>query len=500
MDDRGVSRRRGAEREGYRGVDRRGAPVDRAVLGGPAGARAERVLLVALPVAALVVAGILAVADDRWTGMDDLGHIGVAALTAAAGTLALVRHRLTGQANAGAVGVALVGLSVLQGLSACLDGDGASWSYAQAGASAVVAAALVGAARVPVVDTGFRPLPLLATAGGGALLAGAVGALLGTEAGFGGRPAVAVAWSGVALALAAAAARCEHRSRRDHGRQGWGLDWLSAALAGLAIASAAEALGAATGRSGWIVGAHLLTVAAASAALVGTARDLVQTYTTQRGRLLVSQVEREAAEAVLEEEGAAERKRNHDVRSALTGIGGATATLEHYRDRLGPEQAERLRAGVRTEITRLQQLVAPTPVEGLDAFPLEEALRSLPIGLRGTVRQDVPNDLHARGDRTDTAAALRHLVAAVHRSHPRAVVAVRAQASGDRILIDVGPDAPGAADVGRADRMAVLAARRLVQAAGGDVVTGQGSGAGYRLELTRATVALAEAVTTDAEA
>lgn len=454
----------------------------------------------AVPVLAPLVAA-LAVVSTRDQSLAVAGHSAAALLGAAAAALTFVHHRQTGHANAAAVGAALVGLTAMQTLWAWLDAGmaptGLVWTAARAGGTAVVAAALFDAVRAPVVNTGFRPLRLAVAACGGVALAAGAPALLGAGTTLGGRSVVAATWTVIGLSLTAAAVWCERRSRNDvTGRDaprrgvGAGFDWLTVVLAGLGLGAGLEGLAAGTGASGWAFGARLLTVAAALAAVVGSGHDLMGTFTRNSGRLLRSQVDREATEAVQEEESAVDRKRVHDVRSALTGISAATATLEHYSHKLRPEQAERLRNDVRTEIARLQQLIAPAHGEGPDGFPLQQALASLSIGVHGALRYDVPADLHAGGSQIDTAAAVRHLVDAVHQAHHGAVVTITGRAVGDRIHVGVGLDDPVTAADGRPDRLVVLTARRLVQPAGGDVVAGRdGTGPRYRLDLPLATVA-----------
>lgn len=474
QDSRGEpASRHGRDGGGYRGEDRRGIGGVRAALGAPGAPRSDRLLLGA-PLLALAVALLGAAQPPLIRALDGGLHTVAGVLTAAAAVLAVVRFWFTGHANAAVLASALAGLAFLQALWTGLDATVATseppWAVARVAGSAVVAGALLDAVRAPVVDVAYRPWRMLLWVVAAAGIAAAAGALVAAGSRLGAAPVMVSAWVAVAALLGATAVVCEQRARPR--RQGTGgVDWLAAGIGTLALAAAAEALAAGTGGA-WVLVARVLTATAASVAVIGGTRDLRAAFAAQRRQLLSSLVEREVVEAVLGEESAQQRKRTHDVRSALTGIGGATSTLERFRDRLDDDQRARLQEAVKTEITRLQRLVEPAAPHPDETFSAAEIVATLSIGLEGPLRQEVPPDLRARGDRADVAAALRHLVDALHRRDPVTPVLVRASMADGAMVFDVNrlrdgaAAAPGAAEV---DRLAVLAARRLTEASGGHV-------------------------------
>lgn len=488
--------RHGRDGGGYRGEDRRGIGGARAALGARGAPRGDRLLL-GVPLLALAVALLGAAQPSLVRALDGGLHTVAGVLTAAAAVLAFVRFWFTGHANAAVLGSALAGLAFLQalwtGLDATVVTSGPTWTVARLAGSAVVAGALLDAVRAPVVDVGYRPWRMLLWAVAAVAIAAGAGALVAAGWRPGGAPVMISGWVAVATLLAATAVVCERRARPLRQTGTGGVDWLAAGIGTLALAAAAEALAAGVGGA-WVLAARVLTAAAALVAVIGGARDLQAAFAAQRRQLLSSLVERAVVEAVLGEESAQQRKRTHDVRSALTGIGGATSTLERFRDRLDDEQRARLQEAVQTEIARLQRLVEPARPQPDQTFSAAEAVATLSIGLEGPLRQEVPSDLRARGDRADVAAALRHLVDALHRRDRATPVLVRASGADGAVVLDVGrlpdrapdpaPAGPGAAEV---DRLAVLAARRLTEASGGHVGAEREHGrVRYRLVLPAA--------------
>lgn len=491
LDSRGVLGAGAPARAGYRGDERRGLSSARTALGAAPAGWLERVLLAAIPLLAVAVAVVGAMMVSLPDVLNGLGSTTAAVLAACAAAFCFARTRLTGQSNAAAVGVGLAGLALLQLVWAYLDGvpagTTAAWTAGRAAGTATVALVLVDAVRAPVVDTGFRPLRVLVWAFLAGAVAAGTGAVIGADPRLGGPVVVTLLWSAVGTGLTVAALWCHRRSRRDSaaavGRIG--VDWLAAVLGALALGCLFEALAVATGRPGWAAGARVMSVGAAGAGVTGAARDVIAAFTSQRSRLLEWQVDREAAAAVREEQTAERRKRTHDVRSALTGIGGATTTLERYRDRLDDEQRARLQTAVQSEVARLQALIEPRSDEDVGvSFAVEEAVATLSIGLRGPILLDVPAGLEAFGFLSDVAAALRHLVEALHATDAESVVSVVARRVGAHVRFQVAVSTGTNVRDIRADRLAVLAARQLMERSEGDVDVEAGSaGARYRLHV-----------------
>jgi hypothetical protein len=278
---------------------------------------------------------------------------GVALLGLVAGVLALGRSRHTGTLSPALVGWGLVVFAVLAaGVGGLADQlltlpDGVAAGAGLAGRSSAIglfAAAVV----LPTVDTRWRFWPVAAL-----VLAGSA-ALFGAVVSFSGRlepgthltPAWGVLLGVVWLALAAL--------YWTRGARSWTFAWCGLGFVGLGVGRLLQAVLEPSG--GHLPGALTVQLVGMACALYGITRDLQIDLVRSRVELDVIRMAEEAAEERARQMLSERHHLAHEVRNALQAIGGATSTLERYRDRLDPATVAALSEGVAREVERLQSL------------------------------------------------------------------------------------------------------------------------------------------------
>jgi signal transduction histidine kinase len=498
-------------RPGYRGEDRRST---RAQKPSPKDLRGSALGVWALAGSAVVSFAIvpLLLGNDSQRAVE-LVNGAAALLAAAVGVLAVVRWRLVGEAPAAVIGAALLVLAValllVVGQVPVQPARGADrvWLWGRFVGLATVGAMIAYALRTTPVNARISPMRVFGLTAG-AVIAGTAGAVA-VDAAISPAGESTVWWlhsSVIIVGFVALAVACLVRSWRRPARL---FGWLGVLALGLAVAEMLQ-LAAVHGDTAWAVGAGVMRIGALLYAADAAYRDVKNEFDDHGSQMLRTLVDRQAVEARLEAEEALRRRRAHDVRGALTAIGGATQTLERYRDRLDEEVKDRLRKSVGGEIARLQQLVTPLEATPDPApFPVAAVLVPVLTDSRRTatvVHCDIPDDLVALGRSAATVAAVRAVLDHVGQTATGGPVTVRAGRSDGEAVIEVVDETGDAGDAGSAggdlgaeevlvavDRLAMFAAAKMMRDQGGQLVVETRSDGGGLVTL-RLPLADADAV------
>ena len=441
---------------GYRGPDRRRASTP--VVGSRAFAVGLPIFLVVSHAAALAAAwqGSWSVAGRA--GPTEWLTASVAVITALASAIYAMRWRLVGDASAlwiaaalgvySAINVAFPGL--VQTLAELDSGGHARVAVVRTAAVFVVMSLLATAALAPAVDARVRPRRVAATAAGFAAV-GAVAAsampdfrlLLGPAMdripvggpGAFGQVGIGLLWLGLGtLFLFRLSVAGRQRA-----------PWIGVMLLGLAEARLALAVSI-DGDPAWMLASQLFRLFGVAAALGGGIHELQLAFAEQRSKLQASLLELSTEREERRIARASAEERAHDLRSALTGIGGAAVTLERYHAQLSDEERASLASAVAAEIARLQQIVgdvrtAPTMVE---LARVDEPLAVCARSHGHHVELDVPDGMSAAGRACEVAEIVQNLIENAHR-HGRGPIAVRARRRGPRVEVRVEDHGPGVA-------------------------------------------------------
>lgn len=279
-----------------------------------------------------------------------------------AGLLRLVTWRLTGSARSGLLGCALVCFGLLSAPAAAIG------PLMQSGArqallspmtrTVAVAICLLLVARAlssKPVDAGLRPGRIV----GGSLLGALVlfsGILVLHRAG---APLFDdMTWLVVSCLLAvgwlALAARAMARGLADDDAA---LVWLALGLAGLGIAELLRAV-AFVGPMTASFYATALQLVVGGLIAANASADLGVVLAMDGNRMLALTGALTAHERRIAAEAEVQANRAHDARSILAALKATTHMLDRYGERLDDEHRVQLRAGLVTEVARLEQLLA----------------------------------------------------------------------------------------------------------------------------------------------
>lgn len=498
----------------YRGPDRRKAAIETHA--------PTRSLVLALGLLALITIGVALAAAGLVPARGSRDVHGAEWLTSSAAMLAALaaavcamRWRLVGEACALWLAAALL---VYSGASIAFPSivhsfvpgsDGArSWAEVLRPASVFVVIVLFAAAvAAPRVDSRLSPRRVVAVTAlamvcglACASLSGGFRMVLGpaldrpslTESTALGQVGIALVWAGLGGAFLYRAVR---------GQQAIS-PWIGVMLLGLAEARLAVGLSV-TADGSWTLAGQGFRVFGVAAGLVGATRDLQRAFIRQRTELLDSVLELASARARRRAERASEEERDHDLRAALAGIGGAALMLERHHDQLSEQDRAALARAVKAEIERLQKIVN---VERSDAEPfgLAGALSpALLLAVAGGVEVDfdVPPEVSVVGRPAEVAEAVQNLVDNARLYAPVSPVTVRASTDGLVAVLRIEDRGPG---VDPADRnrifqrgwrgapdghvegsgLGLFVASKLVRAQGGDLWVEERPGGGASFVLT----------------
>ena len=499
---------------GYRGPDRRKAATETHA--------STRSLAVALGILALITIGVALAAaglvpargSHRVHGAEWLTS-SAAMLAALAGAVCAMRWRLVGEACALWMAAALL---VYSGASIAFPSivqsfvpgsDGAqSWAEVLRPASVFVVIVLLSAAvAAPRVDSQLRPRRVLAITAlafvlglAGAWLSSGFRMVLGPALD---RPSLtdstALGQVGIALVWAGLGAAFLYRSVRGQRAIS---PWIGVMLLSLAESRLAVGLSV-TADASWTLAGQGFRLFGVTAGLVGSTRDLQRAFVRQRAELLDSMLELASTRARRRAERASEEERDHDLRAALAGIGGAALMLERHRDQLSEEDSTALARAVKAEIDRLQQIVNVRRSEA-EPFGLAGALSpALLLAVAGGVEVDfdVRPELSVVGRPAEVAEAVQNLVDNARLYAPGSPVTVRASTEGLVAVLRIEDRGPG---VDPADRerifqrgwrgtpdghvegsgLGLFVASKLVRAQGGDLWVEERPGGGASFVLT----------------
>jgi signal transduction histidine kinase len=316
-------------------------------------------LRAAATVLAAVTAAVLA--RDLVTGeqltepalIDLVACGGVVLLGLVAGAVALGRSRYSGTLPPALVGWGLV---VFSTLAAGVDGvadqlvtlpDGVAGAAGLAGRS-VAFVLFAAAVLLPAVDTRVRPWLLAALVLSGS--AGLFGGLLVMAGQLGAGSHLSPAW-GLLLAVVWFALAALYLAR---GARSWTFAWCALGFAGLGGGRVVQAVLEPDG--GHLPGALAIQLVGMACVLYGITRDLQLDLVRSRVEVERIRAAEEDAEEQIRQLASERHHLAHEVRNALQAIGGATSTLERYRDRLDPATVTALSEGVAREVQRLQGL------------------------------------------------------------------------------------------------------------------------------------------------
>ena len=403
-----------------------------------------------------------------------LASIGTA-LFVSAGLSYLLRWRLTGEAPVALVGVALLVYGGVIGfflpLASAIAGDSTSplgaGGVVRAMNSVVVMTLLVRSLSAPIVDSRLRPLRLLAWSAGGLTTVFVVVGLASAESSNPPVPtnavtplflALAVGWGSVATLFV----------RRAADRLQGDVLWVGVALGCLALGNLVRALPIGHDAGG-ALSAAVVSLLAASVALFGSARHLIEllgSLGSERLRLRIALVDQEAEQAQREE-------RLHDVRSTLAAIRCAAGTLQRYDGKLASTQKATLQSAVSSELVRLERLIDPADHHGSRVFHLDDALAGV-VETERVQGSRIDVDLRAVrafGRPEDTAAIVQNLLVNARRYAAGTPISVTSRRTRDWVEVWVQDGGPGLAP---AERVEVFARGR--RGVAGERAAGSGLG------------------------
>lgn len=222
--------------------------------------------------------------------------------------------------------------------------------------------------------------------------------------------------------------------------------WTGVMLVGLALAELAMTVPALASSASSL---DALYPAALMLGVLGSYRDVQQTFAAQRHQMLASQVTALQAQALARDLRAAQEERAHEASSALLAIEGATGTLEHYRDLLDGDAREAVAAAAQAEIARLRTLLDDTPMaQRLAPFSVADTLAPIVVcantgGMR--IRCAVASDLYGWGSAAHTAQVVQQLLVNADRHAPGSPVEITSERHGESIVVRVADRGPGVA-------------------------------------------------------
>ncbi len=483
----------------YRGDDRRGII---ARLADPATSRLAAWMIVTLIVVPLAGMGLASVAPGLPDGAASVGA-GDAALVAfvAAALVLLLRWRLVGEAAAAPLAAvsATAGLIFVPATHLVIPASGYAAAL-QTTSVLVMVGLCLAALSLPEVSSGLRPIVIVVSAIGAALVLavplsfalGAVGLQWGTD-----RFIVATAIEGLASAAVAVALL----GRGIRGRKPL---FAAAGAAVLAIAADSWALSFSplAGTGPWTVLPSLFLLVGAVALLLATCVDLRSAFSAivlddVRGRRRWV-----AAETELARVSSSYRGQSHDLASMLSAVDGTLLALSAQRDQLSPEKSTQLLVAVRGQIQQLMSLLAEDRASA-GSYDLSELLAGI-VAIRASnsqaVRSTVEPGLVVPGHPDRVLRIVNNLLvnAAVHA--PSASVSLTARrvlkpSDGDLAELIVADDGPGLTDAeleralepgwrgNDANRvpgsgLGLFQCRELAEAEGGEIILGPTDPAG----------------------
>lgn len=411
--------------------------------------------------AALVVVGALVVAAVVVPGADPVGVAGalrgISGLTAAsAGVALLVRWSVGGRALAGWLGVAFVNVGFFNLALGDVDvfqvgGHSTSGPYGRIAGCALVAGCVVAAVRSPEVNSGLRPMRILA----GTALVG-LSTLAITDVAFGGgdlsgrymsasHAVCAVTW----LCLAAWVWRAGRR-RPGGGAGGAWVVWAVLALGGgngLATVLAGVPWAPVGEQVGELVGSCL--------ALSAAVYELRWTLRVQDRQAFGDRVVLNGLRAEVQHERSAADARLHDLLNAVVAIRSADSVLKHHAGRLDQATRDSLSDGLSLELSRLQALIEPHRRIQVEEIHLAGVLAPVVAAERARGAHVVVDlgEVRARGDTVGLARVVQNLLANARRHAPGAAVRLSAAERPGRVEIGVSERGPG---VARGERLAIF--------------------------------------------
>jgi signal transduction histidine kinase len=462
----------------YRGEDRRAHPIEDA----PALSEDRTWLLGGFGMAVLLAVLSWVAFDGDLTNLSlavRSSSVVLAVVVAAVGTL---YWRATGRAAGYLVGTAgwLIAVSTLAQLAD--GGEAAGWALLQA-TPLVLAAIWVGRAILgPTIDTRNSPRRQLAIAlvsltftwgtatGLAAALDVPTGALVAlTDVG------AAAAWSAVAVVGI-------HRALQGTSiLRAWSA-WMAVCLALSAFAH----LFAIVQGGDWAPIAGTLQLVGLLVAAVGTGVGLSRSAIMRREALFAASLRHEAER---QRQHTDAREHDHEIRTALLAIEGATLTLERHRDRIDTDQREHLAAAVHAGLVHLRSLTQErraTPERPVLTLVGQRIALARSRGLAVTLHASgVPAS--AQADGRLLGQVVDNLLTNVERHACRSddvSVDIEVAVVGDHVIVTVQDDGPGipAEAYGRlfepgyrlrrdveGEGLGLPLARRLLRKRGGDL-------------------------------
>ncbi|MDQ3974618.1 MAG: HAMP domain-containing histidine kinase [Actinomycetota bacterium] len=441
----------------YRGADRRSAsPVADSPLGRPF------VLACLLLITLTLLFGLALVAPPptgavRGSVLSELLHAFSAVLAVVVAIVCLLRWRLIGDAPALWMGAAMlvlgavtIALGNLLPLVLAPSAERAVLGWVRPAGLLVVVAMLAQGIRSAPVDTRFRPVPVLLWAAGAVVvLAGVLQAVPLLAMLFAGLTSVLpkepAADLGLLVMTCAWLVLAVVYTLNGMRHQRWLCAWFGLMLFGLTLGELVR-VSAPPRQDAWAAAAEVFWVVALWFALIGATRELQRVFSDQSSRLLDSLVNAMATEARLQADRAALQERAHEARNALYALDGATRTLERHRDALDEGMREALSAAVQAEIARLQRLVDGGEKGARIPFHIAEAVGHVVTCARSqgaSVLCNLPRELQAVGRPADVAEVVQNLLENARRYAPGSPVRVRADRSGDRVVVRIEDRGPG---------------------------------------------------------
>ncbi len=483
----------GPGKAAYRGVDRRGILPRLANPQTPRLAAAAMAVVLLLPLAGASILGAVPLVPPGAVA-EGLADAALVAFFAAA-LVVLLRWRLVGDAPS----VPLAAVAFIAGLlfvpAAHLAGPVPAYVTALEMTSvAVMVGASLYALALPEVWAGLRPMALIVSAVGGAMVLAIPLTLAPITAAVergGGGFAVASGLEGAACAGVAVALLVRGLRSRQPYFAAFGAALLS--VGGDCWVLAASPL-AATGP--WTALPALLLLAGAAQLLLLAGTDLrgalgVIVLDDLRGRRRWT-----AAEMELARVRGTVRGQSHDIISMLSAVDGTLLALSTQRDRLSPERSSQLIDAIRVQVQRVGSLLrdAPAAAGPYDLSELLAGIVSLYASHHHLVRSRIEPGIEVAGHPERVVRIVNNLLVNTALHAPAAGVTLTARhlshpVGGEAAELVVADDGPGLSDAElkhalepgwrgvsasgiRGSGLGLSQCRELAEAEGGEIILG----------------------------
>jgi signal transduction histidine kinase len=368
-----------------------------------------------------------------------IADLGAAIAFMLAGAALLVGWKVNGWAYCGWLGCAGLALGVLSIADHAMfgppdSGGGLAGPLGSVLVTTVAVTLIVSALRAPDVDSGMRPLRVLAIGLGSGLIgllalerliASAVGGLDASR--------VMSAECAVVWLAAGMCGLCGSTARRNR-------PWVHVAAGIVIVEAIAHSIGAAANSStANALSLRVGDLTAASLAVLVSVHLLTRILDGQDRYQFALHIDLDVARERVRQDRAELDERLHDLRNAVTAVRTADAALRRCRTELDDETGEYLAEAITAELSRLHTLVTPERSLETEEVRLGQALAPVIAMARASdmlLDVDLGPEV-ALGDPDATARIVQNLLVNARLYAPGSPVSIVSRSVGDRVELRV---------------------------------------------------------------